>query len=73
MKILKKNKLLNNDEIESQKNSNIAEDKNKKDYREKLKNTYGLRRYKIQEVIKPGQVVLIQVQKKKNEDKKELR
>ena len=49
----KENKLLNNDEVESQKNSNISEDKNKKDYR-KLKNTYGLRRYKIQEVIKPG-------------------
>ena len=28
--------------MESQKNSNIVEDKNKKDYRKKLKNTYGL-------------------------------
>ena len=29
--------------------------------REKLKNSYGLKRYKIQEVVKPGQVILIQV------------
>ncbi len=29
--------------------------------REKLKNTYGIRKYRIQEVIKPGQVILIQV------------
>ena len=65
----KENKLLNNDEMESQKNSNIVEDKNKKDYREKLKNTYGLRRYKIQEVIKPGQVVLIQVLKEERGQK----
>jgi len=29
--------------------------------REKLKNSYGVKRYKIQEVIKPGQIILIQV------------
>ena len=29
--------------------------------REKLNNSYGVRRYRIQEVIKPGQVILIQV------------
>ncbi len=29
--------------------------------REKLKNTYGVKRYRIQEVIKPGQVILIQI------------
>ena len=44
-------------------------DKNKKDYREKLKNTYGLKRYKIQEVIKPGQVILIQVIKEERGQK----
>ena len=44
------------------KNKNASEN-NKKNYREKLGNTYGLRRYKIQEVIKPGQVLLIQVLK----------
>ena len=29
--------------------------------REKLKSSYGIRRYRIQEVIKPGQIILIQV------------
>ena len=33
----------------------------KKEYREEIKSSYGIKRYKIQEVIKPGQVVLIQV------------
>ena len=36
----------NNEENDSQKNTNNGDDKNKKDYREKLKNTYGLKRYK---------------------------
>jgi len=37
--------------------------------REKLKNSYGLKRYKIQEVIKPGQVILIQVIKEERGNK----
>ena len=37
--------------------------------REKLKNSYGLRRYKIQEVIKPGQIILIQVIKEERGNK----
>ncbi|MEK9544644.1 MAG: hypothetical protein VWZ84_01100 [Pelagibacteraceae bacterium] len=37
--------------------------------REKLKNTYGVKRYKIQEVIKPGQVILIQVTKEERGNK----
>jgi len=37
--------------------------------REKLKNSYGVRRYKIQEVIKPGQVILIQVIKEERGNK----
>ncbi len=40
-----------------------------KDYREKLKNTYGVKRYRIQEVIKPGQIVLIQVLKEERGQK----
>jgi ribonuclease E len=40
-----------------------------KAYREKLKNTYGLKRYRIQEVIKPGQVILIQVLKEERGQK----
>tara|TARA_B100001093_G_scaffold516722_1_gene596159 strand:- start:784 stop:2622 length:1839 start_codon:yes stop_codon:yes gene_type:complete len=41
----------------------------RKNYREKLRNTYGLKRYRIQEVIKPGQVILIQVIKEERGQK----
>ena len=34
---------------------------NKQEYRDKVKSSFGIKRYKIQEVIKPGQVILIQV------------
>ena len=51
---------------EAEKNND--NDKGKK-YREKLKNTYGLKRYRIQEVIKPGQVILIQVLKEERGQK----
>jgi len=44
-------------------------EENKKNYREKLKNTYGLKKYRIQEVIKPGQVILIQVIKEERGQK----
>ena len=37
-----------------------SNDNEKKQYREEIKSSFGIRRYKIQEVIKPGQVVLIQ-------------
>jgi len=47
-----------------------ADEKNlKKNYREKLKNTYGLKKYRIQEVIKPGQVILVQVLKEERGQK----
>ena len=45
------------------------ENKKRKDYREKLKHTYGMKRYRIQEVIKPGQVILIQVIKEERGQK----
>ena len=54
--------------IENNENNN-TDDRNKKNYREKLKNTYGLKRYRIQEVIKPGQVILIQVIKEERGQK----
>ena len=41
----------------------------KKRIREELKSSYGIKRYKIQEVIKPGQVVLIQVIKEERGQK----
>ena len=43
--------------------SKINDKISKNKYREKLKITYGVKRYRIQEVIKPGQVILIQVLK----------
>ncbi len=48
-------------------NTPVAE--NKINYRERLKNTYGLKKYRIQEVIKPGQVILIQVLKEERGQK----
>jgi len=54
------------EENQSTKNKNEAESKN---YREELKKSYGLKRYKIQEVIKPGQVLLIQVIKEERGQK----
>ncbi len=59
-----------NGNTESQsKNSNNALPDNKSNYREKLKNTYGLKKYRIQEVIKPGQVILVQVLKEERGQK----
>ena len=49
----------------------IVENLKKRDYRDEVKSSYGIKKYKIQEVIKPGQIVLIQVIKR--EVKKELR
>ncbi len=59
-----------NDNTENQsKNSNNALPDSKSNYREKLKNTYGLKKYRIQEVIKPGQVILVQVLKEERGQK----
>ena len=56
----------NKDEV----NEGQINDKNKgSNVREKLKNTYGVKRYKIQEVIKPGQIILIQVIKEERGQK----
>ena len=78
-----KNKTLENNQENLKINSNLTEDNNKdevngnikneeiekKDYREEVKSSYGIKRYKIQEVIKPGQVVLIQVIKEERGQK----
>jgi ribonuclease E len=56
---IKKNEDSSDSEIEI-KNNNA---------REKLKNSYGVKRYKIQEVIKPGQIILIQVIKEERGNK----
>ncbi len=56
------------DQIEEDKQRNEPE-KNKNEYREKIKNTYGIKKYRIQEVIKPGQVILVQVLKEERGQK----
>ena len=56
------------DKIEEKNQIKSAEDV-KKEFREELKSSYGLKRYKIQEVIKPGQVILIQVIKEERGQK----
>ena len=45
------------------------EEVKKKEFREEVKSSYGIKRYKIQEVIKPGQVILIQVIKEERGQK----
>ncbi len=47
----------------------ITSTENIEKIREKLKNRYGIRKYRIQEVIKPGQVILIQVNKEERGQK----
>jgi len=54
---------------EGDKNSVKNDEEIKKEYREELKTSYGLKRYRIQEVIKPGQVILIQVIKEERGQK----
>jgi len=59
----------NDDKPLEEKNSIKNEEEEKKEYREELKTSFGLKRYKIQEVIKPGQVILIQVIKEERGQK----
>ena len=60
-----------NGETEKQEENNgvIEEKKQSINAREKLNNSYGVRRYKIQEVVKPGQIILIQVIKEERGNK----
>ena len=53
----------------TEENENQIEKDNKQEYREKVKSSFGIKRYKIQEVIKPGQVILIQVIKEERGQK----
>ena len=56
--------LVNKDQKNDENDNQIEKVNQKQDYREKVKSSYGIKRYKIQEVIKPGQVILIQVIKR---------
>jgi len=57
------------EENSEEKNGANNEEQEKKKYRDELKSSYGLKRYRIQEVIKPGQVILIQVIKEERGQK----
>ena len=59
----------NQNEKSDEKNSVKTDEDQKKEYREELNTSYGLKRYRIQEVIKPGQVILIQVIKEERGQK----
>ncbi len=63
------NNKLTTSEVDSSTNGKVEEKNTKKNYREKLKNSYGLKKYRIQEVIKPGQVILVQVLKEERGQK----
>ncbi len=53
---------------ESDENQNITDEK-RQNYHERVKSFYGIKKYKIQEVIKPGQIILIQVIKEERGQK----
>jgi ribonuclease E len=59
------NQLENKDE-KTEENGN---ENSKQEYRDKVKSSFGIKRYKIQEVIKPGQIILIQVIKEERGQK----
>ena len=59
----------NQSEKSEEKNLIKTDEDVKKEYREELNTSYGLKRYRIQEVIKPGQVILIQVIKEERGQK----
>ena len=54
---------LNTDVEKDETNLALETEKKEINVREKLNNSYGLKKYKIQEVIKPGQIILIQITK----------
>ena len=59
----------NKDEKTDENVNQIEKENKKQEYREKVKSSFGIKRYKIQEVIKPGQVILIQVIKEERGQK----
>ena len=65
---LETNPDINESDIKEDKLEESKENK-KKNYHEEVKSSFGIKRYKIQEVIKPGQVILIQVIKEERGQK----
>ena len=68
-KAIEENSSDKNNEVHNEKSSDKNDDEKRKEYREELKTSFGLKRYRIQEVIKPGQVILIQVIKEERGQK----
>jgi ribonuclease E len=61
---------LEDDRTKIEENNSQDEKENKqKNYREEVKTSFGIKRYKIQEVIKPGQIILVQVIKEERGQK----
>ena len=63
------NQIENNDEKTIAVENQVDKANKKQEYRDKVKSSFGIKRYKIQEVIKPGQVILIQVIKEERGQK----
>ena len=61
--------LINGETNKDDSENSVKNEIEKKEYREEIKTSFGIKRYKIQEVIKPGQVVLIQVIKEERGQK----
>ena len=59
----------NKGEKTNQDELHVEEVNKKQEYRDKVKSSFGIKRYRIQEVIKPGQVILIQVIKEERGQK----
>ena len=59
----------NKNEKTNQDEPHVEEVNKKQEYRDKVKSSFGIKRYRIQEVIKPGQVILIQVIKEERGQK----
>jgi len=57
------------DEKTDENENQIDKENKKQEYREKVKSSFGIKRYKIQEVIKPGQIILVQVIKEERGQK----
>ena len=47
----------------------VVKENQKQEYRDQIKSSFGIKRYRIQEVIKPGQVILVQVIKEERGQK----
>ena len=66
---LKSEETENKDQKFDEQENQISKENKKQEYRDKVKLSFGIKRYKIQEVIKPGQVILIQVIKEERGQK----